>query len=73
MKKLKKCLIKVICFVYRWLKTLIDSSNACPLCKREFHIPNAEETEPSNEAIIAEIAEVGFNIISLTLGVFNKH
>ena len=45
---------------YRWLRTLIGSCNAsCPLCKREFYIPNAEETEPSDKAMMAAIAEVG--------------
>ena len=46
---------------------------SCPLCKREFHIPNAEETELSNEAIMAQIVEVGFQYHFINLGVFNKH
>ena len=60
----------MICFVYRWLRTLIESSKACPLCEMEFYIPNPEETEPSNEAIMAQIAEVGFQYHFINLRCF---
>ena len=53
-----------IYFLFRWMSTLIKSSNKCPMCRREYKNPHTE-AQAADAAFMTRIAGVRFRRYSI--------
>ena len=53
-----------IYFLFRWISTLIKSSNKCPMCRREYKNPHAE-AQAADANFMTRIAGVRFRRYSI--------